>query len=134
MRLAATVADPDAMMALATAFFRASAAGDGDALRALCAPDWAGQQNGGHAFDVDALVRLSTAAKRALPDFRYENVRRAATSEGFVEEHDVRATLADGSALSLPVCVVADVRNGKILHMREYFDSRQAEPLLAALR
>ncbi|WP_197042151.1 hypothetical protein [Sandarakinorhabdus oryzae] len=58
---------------------------------------------------------------------------RAATATGFVEEHAVRGTLADGARLDLAVWVVADVRNGRVTQAREYLDMAAAAPLIAAL-
>lgn len=52
---------------------------------------------------------------------------------GFVEEHKVRGTLTDGSKLDLAVCVLADVRDGKICDLREYLDTSAASGLLEAL-
>ena len=118
---------------LAAAFFTASGAGDADGLTAFCAPDFVGTQNGGPDMNLKSLVWLATTVKKALPDFRYENAVRSETSTGFVEEHDVCATLPDGKALRIPICVVADVSDGKVTAMREYFDSAAAAPLMAAL-
>ena len=68
-----------------------------------------------------------------VKDFHYENAVRSATESGFVEEHQVCGTLPDGGELNLAVCVVAQLRDGKISVLREYFDSRAAAKLLAAL-
>lgn len=119
---------------LAAAFFRATAAGDGDGIRALCSPELRAVQNGGPPMDAEALAGFATAVRAVVPDFRYEEVRRAATGNGFVEEHAVRGTLPDGSLLDLPACVVADVEDGRILALREYLDGYAARPLIRALR
>ncbi len=118
---------------IAIAFFEATGSGDAEALGKLCAPDFVGRQNDGPPMDLKSLVWLSTTVKKALPDFRYENAVRSATETGFVEEHDVCATLPDGSAFKALICVVADVESGKITSIREYFDSAAAAPLLSAL-
>lgn len=119
---------------IAKEFFQATAAGDAEKLTSLCREDFRGSQNGGPEMNVKSLIWLSTAVKKALPDFRYENAKRSATESGFVEEHDVCATLPDGSELRAQVCVVAEIENGKITVMREYFDSAAAAPLMAALQ
>lgn len=63
----------------------------------------------------------------------YADAIRSATATGFVEEHAVRGTLPDGSRLDLPVCVVADVVDGKKTNLREYFDTGAAAGLIRAL-
>ncbi len=115
------------------AFFTATAAGDGDAIKSVCAAAFKGTQNGGPQMDLATLVGFALAVKKAIPDFRYDNAVRSRTDTGFVEEHDVLGTLPDGSLFSMPVVVVADVKDGQITSMREYFDSRAAAGLLKAL-
>ena len=115
------------------AFFSGTASGDGDAVRAVCAAEFKGSQNGGPDMDLDTLLGFALAVKKAIPDFRYDNAVRSQTDTGFVEEHDVLGTLPDGSQFSMPVVVVADVEDGRIFSMREYFDSRAAAGLLKAL-
>lgn len=118
---------------LARQFFAASAAGDSEAMAALCADDIVVRQNGGEAFGLKALLRFASAIKAAAPDFRYENPVRHDTGEGFVEEHDVRGTTPDGTPFTIAVCVVATVTNGKISSMNEYMDTAAARPLTEAL-
>jgi ketosteroid isomerase-like protein len=57
----------------------------------------------------------------------------SATVAGFVEEHSVKGTLPGGNTLDLAVCVVAEIRGGKVTDIREYFDSAAAADLAAAL-
>ena len=80
-----------------------------------------------------ALLQYTHSVIRAIPDFHYEQAQCSATDTGFVEEHVVCGTLPDGSTLHLPVCVVADVINGKVSRVREYADSFAARGLLRAL-
>ncbi|RZV35141.1 MAG: nuclear transport factor 2 family protein [Sphingomonadaceae bacterium] len=119
---------------LAARLFAAFESGDLDAARDLCAPGFRGTQNGGPAMDLETLLKFSAAVSAAVEDFRYEAAVREATATGFVEEHAVRGTLPDGSQLDLAVCVVGDVRNGKISALREYLDSARAAGLLEAIR
>lgn len=118
---------------LCESLFRAFTTADPDLARTLCQPDLRARQNGGPWMDLDALLTFSAAVSAAVTDFHYENPVRSATADGFVEEHDVCATLPDGSALRLPACVVARVRDGRIAELREYLDSRAATGLLKAL-
>ena len=120
--------------AVARALFDALAADDDAMVRALCAPGFVLRQNGGPAMDVAMLLRFNRRVHGIVSGFRYEDVVCAATATGFVEEHAVRGTLADGNALELAACVVADVVDGRVTLVREYVDTAAATPLLAALR
>lgn len=118
---------------LCEALFDAFAKGDEERVRSLCAPDMQAQQNNNPPMDLDTLLEFSRSVLRVVDDFRYEDARRSETATGFVEEHSVRGVLPDGSALNLAVCVVADVRDGKICNLREYLDVSAASGLIAAL-
>jgi ketosteroid isomerase-like protein len=118
---------------VAEALFAALASGADDAVRQLCAADMAATQNHGPVMSVDALLRFNSAVHRVVKDFRYEGAVRAATDNGFVEEHQVCGTLEDGSEMSLAACVVGQVQDTKITQLREYVDSRAAAGLLKAL-
>lgn len=118
---------------LAERLFAGLAAGDADAVGALCAEDFRGHQNGGPAMDLKTLMSFTRAVLGVVEGFRYEEVVRSATDTGFVEEHRVRGTLPGGDALELAACVVGEVRDGRIVELREYLDSRAAGKLLKAL-
>jgi ketosteroid isomerase-like protein len=119
---------------LANTLFAAFENGDADAVRSLCAADLQARQNLGKPMGVDGLVRFSAAVSGVVPDFRYEDRVVTATDGGFVEEHMVCGTLPDGSQLRLPACVVCEVRDGRIVSLREYLDTAAATGLLKALR
>ena len=118
---------------IAEALFDAFEAGDADAARALCSKSRTASRNGGPAMDLESLLAFSTLVKRVIPDFHYENARRAITGDGFVEEHDVCGTLPDGSDLRVAACIVAEVRDGKVSDVREYIDTVAAAGLADAL-
>jgi len=120
-------------VAVARALFDALASDDDVRVRALCAPGFSLRQNGGAAMDVEMLLRFNRLVHGVVSGFRYEDVVCAATATGFVEEHAVRGTFADGSALALAACVVGDVADGRVTLVREYVDTAAAAPLLAAL-
>lgn len=115
------------------ALFEALSNGDDDRVRTLCAPDVKARQNNGPPMDIEALLAFSQSVRRVVANFRYEDARRSGTATGFVEEHNVRGELPDGSKLELAVCVVADVRDGKVCDLREYLDVSAAAGLIAAL-
>jgi ketosteroid isomerase-like protein len=118
---------------IAASLFDAFAGGDAGTVRKLCAPDFRISQNGGPEMDVEALLGFSAAVLKVVRGFRYEEAVRSATVTGFVEEHAVRGTLPDGSQLNLSVCVVADLKDGKITYAREYFDSKASAGLVTAM-
>ena len=118
---------------LCKALFAAFEKGDEERIRDLCTPDMQAQQNNNPPMDIDSLLDFSRAVLRVVKDFRYENPKRSDTATGFVEEHSVRGTLPDGSSLDLAVCVVADVKDGKVCDLREYLDVSAASGLIDAL-
>lgn len=118
---------------VAELLFEALAGCDDDAVRKLCTRNFRASQNGGAAMDLETLLGFNAAVHKVVRDFRYENSVRSATASGFVEEHAVRGTLADGGRLDLSVCVVADLSGGKVSDLREYLDTRAAEGLIRAL-
>jgi ketosteroid isomerase-like protein len=118
---------------LAKALFEAFAVGDESTIRRLCTTGFRARQNGGPAMDLDSVLGFALSVLRVVADFRYEDAVRSVTASGFVEEHNVRGTLPDGSDLNLAVCVVADVHDGRVSDLREYFDGVAAAGLASAL-
>ena len=118
---------------IARSLFEAFAKGDAESVKNLCAPDFEGRQNDGPVMTLEPLLEFALAVLSVVKDFRYDDAVRSETTTGFVEEHSVRGTLPDGSELDLRVCVVADVRDGKVSNIREYFDRASAAGLISAL-
>ena len=118
---------------LAEALFDAFADGDADTVRSLCAADVTARQNKSPPMDLDTLIEFALAIHGAVADFRYADAICTPTASGFVEEHRVRGTLPDGTDLDLAACVVADVRDGKVIDLREYVDSSAAAGLIRAM-
>ncbi|MFT5382459.1 MAG: ketosteroid isomerase-like protein [Alteromonas macleodii] len=118
---------------ISRALFNAFMSGDDNSARALCNDTLKARQNGGAPMTLDMLLVFAKAVRDITKDFRYENVVCSDTGKGFVEEHDVCATLSDGSLFLMPVCVVAEVEHGKITRLSEYFDTAAAKNLAKAL-
>lgn len=118
---------------IAAAFFDALAREDKVKLRQVCAPDFRPQQNGGPTLTIEELLGFATAIHRVVRGFEYGDPVLAGTTTGFVQEHRVRGTLPDGTAVDMPVCVVGDVIDGRITAAREYFDTARAAKVLVAL-
>ena len=118
---------------LAAALFTAFEAADETTVRELCSPELEAIQNGEPAMNLESLLQFSMAVHRVLQNFRYEEPIRSATADGFVEEHVLRGTLPDGSAIALAACVVGEIEGGRIVRLREYFDRLAAAKLGKAL-
>lgn len=118
---------------VAEALFSAFMRGDFDAARALCADDLRLRQNKNEPMDLDTMLAFAATVIGTVKHYRYEDVVRAPTPTGFIEEHRIRGTLPDGSELDLAACVVADLRDGKIADVREYVDSAAAAGLKKVL-
>ena len=118
---------------LAKALFEAFTRGDADSVRSLCSADFQACQNDGASMSLEPLLEFAVAVYDVVSDFRYEDAVRSATASGFVEEHNVKGTLPNGSVLHLAVCVVADVHDNKVTNIREYFDTTAAAGLASAL-
>lgn len=118
---------------LCKGLFEAFASGDEQRIRELCAPDMQARQNNSLPMDLDTLLGFSRAVLGVVDNFRYDDAVRSATATGFVEEHSVRGVLPDGNQLDVAVCIVADVRDGKVSDIREYLDTGAASGLIAAL-
>jgi|ERR1700687_859077 len=116
---------------IAARLIDAVTAGNVDHLRDIYAPDaviW--HNNDGITQSVDENLAVLRWVVKNITNLRYEDIRRHATPTGFVEQHVLRGTLPNGSALSLPACIVCTVKDGRITRLDEYFDSAQLAPLL----
>lgn len=118
---------------MAQALFEALAKTDDARVRALCSPAMLLRQNGGKPMSLETLLRFNRRVHGVVSGFRYEEIVCAGTPSGFVEEHAVRGTLADGSTIDFAACIVADVCDGVVTDIREYVDTAAAAPMLAAL-
>jgi ketosteroid isomerase-like protein len=67
-----------------------------------------------------------------LRDVRVHVRDRQLTDTGFVSQDLLSATLADGSRLAAPVCMVAGLRDEQIVRVDAYFDPADLAPLMAS--
>lgn len=104
----------------------AIAAGDAQTVRSIYAPDatiW-------HNFDqrdqsVDENLATLADLHRRASNLRYTEIRRAVTSDGFVQQHVLTGD-ARGGALSMPAMIRFYVTAGRITRLEEYLDTRHA--------
>lgn len=73
--------------------------------------------------DVTGNLKRLRWITRNIAGRRYDNVRRASTPTGLVQQHVVRGTAPNGAELSIPACFVVEVRGERIVRIDEYFDS-----------
>lgn len=116
--------DLAAISALADRFFAAIEADDVEA----AADCYAAQAVIWHNTDGLETTREENMATlrnfiRFVPSRRYEDRRVQAFPGGFVQQHRLTGTLANGKAVEMTACIVCAVSQGKITRLDEYFDS-----------
>jgi ketosteroid isomerase-like protein len=112
------------IVALAKRFFDCVEAGDIDGLVACYAPHariWH-NTDGLEQSPEDNVATLKGFVSR-ISSRRYDERRVHAFRGGFVHQHLLRGVRGDGVAVSLPACLVCEVRDGRITRLDEYFDS-----------
>lgn len=121
---------PPPALEVAERLFAAIAAGDIDAVAALYHPDVVVWHNtdGMEQTAQDNLIILRWVTHN-IADLRYEEVRRAETPAGFVQQHVMRGIAPNGTPIEVPACVVCTVENGKITRLDEYLDAAHTAPL-----
>ena len=116
----------EATRQLAESFFNAIERGDLAAVQAIYAPDaivW--HNTDGRAVQVDENLETLESFIRNVPERHYTRRRLEVFEGGFVEQHLLKAKLADGREVSLAACIVCKVRDGHITRLDEYFDSAE---------
>jgi ketosteroid isomerase-like protein len=122
---------------LADRFLTAITDGDLDALRAIYTPNaviWhnGAGSGGGVEQGVEDNLRTLRWLSANLRDFRYEEIRREPTGDGYVQRHLLRGSLPDGAPIEMAACLFATVdETGRISRVEEYADTRGSDPLRA---
>ena len=121
---------PPPALEVAERLFAAITAGDIDAVVAIYHPDVVVWHNtdGMEQTAQDNLIILRWVTHN-IADLRYEEVRRAETPAGFVQQHVMRGIAPNGTPIEVPACVVCTVENGKITRLDEYLDATHTAPL-----
>lgn len=105
-------------------------AGDADGVTALYDDEFFAWRN----IDQKKLTRKNAVKILSfmgqLKNLRYDDVRVTETESGFVQQHIVRCETPSGDPVEVHVCMVGTVRNGKIVQIDEYMDSKQMAPLM----
>ena len=122
----------DDALLVAERFFRAVEMGDTDEVARVYAPDARIWHNFSQAEQtVEENLKVLRWMARKLPGRRYDVLRRVVIPGGYMQQHVVRGTHADGSAFARPACVVCLVENGRIVRLEVYLDPAQVAVLSA---
>jgi len=78
----------------------------------------------------DDNLRVIGWLAKNIPDLRYEEIRRQALPNGFVQQHVLRGTAPNGKLLEVPACVICEVVDGHVTRLDEYLDSAHTAVLL----
>lgn len=114
----------DATRQLAEKFFSAIERGDLQAVQAIYAPDaivW--HNTDGIASPVAENLKTLSNFIKHVPERLYVDRRLDVFDGGFVEQHLLKAKLANGRDVTLSACIVCKVKDGRITRLDEYFDS-----------
>jgi ketosteroid isomerase-like protein len=130
--MTATNAGEDAV-AIVERFFAALEAGDTDLLARLYTPDariWHNDASGEQG--VEDNLRVLRGLHAVVSGLHYDVGRRFPMDGGVVQQHVLRGTLPDGSAVAMPAAMFLYVEGGRVRRIEEYLDSAQAAPIRAA--
>ncbi len=117
---------------VAEQLFAAIENGDVGTVRDLYSPDaviW--HNTDGREQSADQNLATLMWVVENLAERRYEDVRRSVTDRGFVQQHMMRWTKADGTRAELPACIVATCADGLITRIDEYLDSAHVARITA---
>ncbi|AYG93891.1 nuclear transport factor 2 family protein [Brevundimonas naejangsanensis] len=115
---------PDDILALANRFIEAIQAGDLESVKDCYHPKvevWLNTT--GVAVDREASLAVLSGFAARTSERRYEDRRLRLLTDGYVQQHVLRAVHIAGPVLTLPAVLVCKVRDGRIVRLEEYFDS-----------
>ena len=118
---------------LASRLTTAIASGDLDAIAALYHDDaviW--RSTDCLELNKRQMLRIMKFLATQVRDLRFDDIRRRATDDGFVQQHIMVCTAPGGEPIHAHACLVGVVRDGRIARISEYIDSVAVAPLLAA--
>jgi ketosteroid isomerase-like protein len=90
-----------------------------------------------HNYD-DKTLTVQEAMERvegvsnSFKEMAFTNVRRFATENGYVQQHDYTFTHVNGESLSFPGCQIVTVEAGKISRTEAYLDRAPLNAMLSA--
>ncbi len=115
---------------LALKMMHAAEAGDLELVRECYTDDatlWTNST--GKTLSIDDHIKMVKGMRGKVTNLRYPDIKVIPFAGGYVQQHRVLGDLPDGKKLDIPVCFVAQVRDGKIAHRDEYLDSGAQAPV-----
>ncbi|MFI4973695.1 MAG: nuclear transport factor 2 family protein [Caulobacterales bacterium] len=118
---------------LVSRFFAAIERGDIDTVSEIYAPDVVIWHNTDEAeAGREDNLRTLRWMVRNMPERSYRDRRVSVFDGGFVQQHVLHAVRGDGVSVTLPACIVCQVKGGRITRLDEYFDSARVAQFTAA--
>ncbi|MBD59509.1 MAG: ketosteroid isomerase [Citromicrobium sp.] len=115
---------PEESLAAAARLFDTVQHGDLDLLGEIFAEDaqvWHNTDNG--LTDIPTTISNLKTIRETATIFSYEDIRRTATQDGFVQQHTLVVQQPGGPRIEDRACCVCTVKNGRICRMDAYHDS-----------
>ncbi|NHF65596.1 nuclear transport factor 2 family protein [Xanthomonas hortorum] len=118
---------PINVLAVAEQFSAAITSLDADAVAQLYTDDLVVQSNASNDTQTkDQNIAMLRVIFGIESEHGYHDIERIPTPDGFVQIHTFKPVFTDGSSGGeARVCMVAQVRDGKICRLREFLDGAQ---------
>jgi ketosteroid isomerase-like protein len=115
--------DPAVSLKAAERLFSSVEKGDLEALRDVFAPDaWVWHASDNKKMTVEHSIKSIRAIQRSASEYRYTEIKRQPTPEGFVQQHVLLIMLHTGHKIVDRACCVCGVKDGRIAFMEAYHD------------
>lgn len=117
--------------ALATCYLDSAERGDIPAHAECYAPDATIWHNVDEKEQTrDTNIEASREFFRIIGQRVFAERRIHVFSGGFVHQHELQGVRADGVRVVMPICIVCQVKDGRITRREEYFDSARLAQFL----
>lgn len=111
---------------VADELFRAVTAGDMDSVGRLYAEDIAVWHNYNNIVQSRAEnLQLLSNIPNIFDTLNYANIRRHPIEGGIVQQHDLVVRHKDGRDVTVHVCMILSIKEGKVTRIEEYLDIAQ---------
>ncbi len=116
--------EAQASLAAAERLFSVVERGDLEEMRNVFTPDagiW--HNDDGKTIGVEQSIASIRGIQSICDEYRYTEIKRLPTPEGFVQQHLLILCLKNGTVIHDRACCVCRVTGGRIAHMDAYHDS-----------
>lgn len=116
--------DTASVLAVGNRLFETVGHGNLDELHDIFAPGAGVWHNTDNSLtDIPTTIENLKKIRGSADLFRYEDIRRLPTPDGFVQQHTLVIKMADGRVINDMCCCICTVKDGRITHMEAYHDS-----------